>query len=386
MTSIQRFVRLAQPADLEEHLGRLQAPVRRPEHPQDDLEERFLDAIDAMADEQRDHFIAEVERISEMGDEIGQAAMLSLKAWCEALERIEGSVARAHWLYLESEEAFRQAEEVRFAEENQNAARLWDAFAGPRHTAVNDDPEKVEAFLNAVADVLDAKRVHLERIERTRSRTAGTFDAVQVTIYNENVPEDELVFTERGVENRPRRHVCEHAVVYEPETGTIEVIGNKKEARAAIASCFAELLLGVAISDEPLPRRRYDFAPLLRRGPLAVDPALGIERAKITRIAMSNLDKTLVQRFEVPFDDGGTIHDTLDAEYGDENPLKSSSVPWAAHIEVRFIPTKGRRRGKKVAVDLTMPNRCSLRGKTAQERIVLDQCIKAWGLERGADA
>jgi hypothetical protein len=386
MTSVQRFIRLARPADLEEHFRRMHVAVPCPEHPRDDPEKRFFNAIDDMTDEQRDHFVTEVERISEMADEVGHAAMLSLKAWRGPLEHIDGGVARAHWLYLRSEEAFRQAEEVRFAEQYQNAVRLWDAFEGPRNTAVSDYAEKLEAFRDAVADILDAKRVHLERIERTRSRTAGTSDAVQVTIFNEDVPEDELVFTERGVENRPRRHVREHAVVYEPETGTIEVVGRNKQARAEIASCFAELLLGVAISDKPLPPRRFELAPLLRPGPLVVDPALGIERAKVTRIAMTNLDKTLVQRFEVPFDDGGTIHDTLDGEYGDENPLKSSSRPCAAHIDVRFVPKNGRRRGKKVGVDLTMPNRCSLRGKTEQERIVLDQCIKAWGLERGADA
>ncbi len=200
------------------------------------------------------------------------------------------------------------------------------------------------------------------------------------------MPEDELVFTERGVENRPRRHVREHAVVYEPETGTIEVMGKRKEARAEIASCFAELLLGVEISDVPLPRRRYELASLLRPTPLVIDPALGIERAKVTRIAMARPDNGLVQRFEVPFAQADSLYEALDAEYGDGNPLRSSSRPWAAHIEVLFTPTSGRRRGKKVALDLTMPNKCSLRGKTALERIVLDRCIKVWGLERGADA
>jgi hypothetical protein len=56
-----------------------------------------------------------------------------------------------------------------------------------------------------------------------------------------------------------------------------------------------------------------------------------------------------------------------------------------ARIAVQFEPEPGRKRGKKINVDLCLPTRCNLRGKTEKERLLLDRYLKAWGLLRGAD-
>jgi hypothetical protein len=63
-----------------------------------------------------------------MTDEPGQAALLALPDYREQLPTIEGAHVRAPWLYVQSREAFRRAEEIRYADANREAQRLWEAL------------------------------------------------------------------------------------------------------------------------------------------------------------------------------------------------------------------------------------------------------------------
>jgi hypothetical protein len=180
--------------------------------------------------------------------------------------------------------------------------------------------------------------------------------------------------------------VRETTITYEAASGTIEVVGRQKATREKIARAFAEVILEHEITDERLPQRRYDLSPLLSPKALHLSPEDGIARAKVTMLALSTLDESLTQRFEVSFADDVSLHAALDGHFGEMNPLRSDLLPRVARIEIEFEPPVGRRRGKKVNVELAMPNKCSLRGKTARERLILGSYLRSWGLARGVDA
>ena len=74
---------------------------------------------------------------------------MALAEWRDRLGQIEGAHRRAHWLYVQSRDAFRQAEEIRYADENQNAQRLWDGFVGPQLLELKNDPQIVGQFKEA---------------------------------------------------------------------------------------------------------------------------------------------------------------------------------------------------------------------------------------------
>jgi hypothetical protein len=124
-----------------------------------------------------------------------------------------------------------------------------------------------------------------------------------ITVYSEDVPVDEVVFTAVGVKNQARKPVRETAITYEVGGGTIEVVGRVKALREQVASLFAEKLLGVDLSGERLPPRRVDLSPLLGPITFAVEPQDEIARVKLTRLVISALDGSLTQWFEVPFAD-----------------------------------------------------------------------------------
>ena len=102
-------------------------------------------------------------------------------------------------------------------------------------------------------------------------------------------------------------------------------------------------------------------------------------------LTLSTLDGRFTQRFEVPFDEMGSLHAAVANQYGSRNPLQARLRPWMARIDIQFEPAKGRSKGKKINVSLGIPHKCNLRGKTARERLILDRYLRTWGLRREAD-
>lgn len=389
MASLSRFVRSVRAQDFRAHLhiNRVVAPEGIDwSAPAEDVAEQFLQSLDRLSGDDRDRLIADAERISAMTDEPGQAALLALPDHREQLLTIEGAYARAHWLYVQSRAAYRRAEEIRYADENREAQRLWDGFVGPRRRDVHNDPEADERFREHVRDILKSERIFLEPLTRMRGHADEPERLIQqIAIYNEGLPNDDLRFDGERVVPFTRRPVIETVIVYEPDSGTIEVIGSIKKLRERLAKAFAETKLGVVIPAERLPRRRFDLTPLLDpQLVLAVDPSDGIARVKFTMIMLSNWDNGLTQQFQVPFEDNDILlHEALAAQYGALNPLLSSLRPVCARIDVRFQPLPGQRTGKKVSVTITSANKCNLRGKTGQERLILDRYLREWGIYRG---
>ncbi len=390
MFNLYRFVRSVSPQDLRSHLS--QSDIHVPANlnwdaPAEEFSKGFLKAVDELPEQKLNQLLADINRISDMADEVGQAALMALAEWRDRLATIDGAHRRAHWLYVQSRDAFRQAEEIRYADENQNAQRLWDGFVGPRLLKLKNDPSIVDQFKEALRGLLSAGRVYVEIFGRVRSRSGEPDREIkQITVYSEDVPVDEVVFTAVGVKNQARKPVRETAITYEPGSGTIEVVGRVKALREQVASLFAEKLLGVDLSGERLPPRRVDLSPLLDPITFTIEPQDGIARVKLTRLCISALDGSLTQWFEVPFADDETLYEVLDDEYGAENPLRSQACPWMARIEIQFEPDGGRKRGKKINVSLCLPAKCNLRGKTERERLLLNKYLKTWGLLRGTEA
>ena len=198
MASLSRFIRSVRPEDLRRHLqmhGIIMPDGPDWETPTEQIAERFLRALDRLSDGDRDRLIADAERIWTMADEPGQAALLALFDYRERLLGIEGAHARAHWLYVQSREAFRRAEEIRYADENREAVRLWDGFVGPRLMDIRSDRETDQQFRAQLRNILKSDRIFLEPLTRMRGHAdEPTRRIQQVAIYNEGLPSDDLRF------------------------------------------------------------------------------------------------------------------------------------------------------------------------------------------------
>lgn len=348
-------------------------------------DQAISEAMDSLDRPLADQLRRDFERVAAMADEAGQAAMGSLPEWRERLDAIEGAHHRSLWLLCQSESSFCRAEEVRYADENQHALRLWDGFIGPKHAAFSAGPDAVNRLADAIRPLLGGGRIHIDVFDRDRGTDGGPAHSVhQITIYSEGVPVDETVFADVGVTSATRRPVIETVIVFDPAERAIEVVARTKEARGSLAVHFAREILGAEITGEKLPPRRVDLLPLLERRSLPVDPGDGINRVKLTQLTLSTSDDALIQKFKVPFKDEESFYEIMEEEFGEDSPLANGSRPWRARIEVQFEPDQDRPRGKKLNIDLCHPSKCNVRGKAERDRAVLNRYLRKWKLLEGA--
>lgn len=377
MPNTARFLKSARKAKLIEHINRLGIDHDLTETSNAESFEAVLQFPSTL----QDRLAADADRIMAMSDEIGQAAMLNMPHWRTALLEIEGAVARAHWLFLQSEDAFRHAEEIRYADENQNAMRMWTAFVGPASKQLKVDEANRELLAKTFRQTFGVERVCIDVIERLQRGSVDGRTSLQLTVYSEDEPVDDLEFVGPALRNRSRRPVRETAIVYEADTGIIEVVSRNKDLRLTIATLFAQQCLGAELSGETLPLLSIDLAPLVEPHAFPTRTEDGIAKVKLTMLTLSSSDQRLTQQFAVKFSDPAILQDVLRDHYGsDGSPLEGDLYPWRARIEVQFEPEQGRKRGKKLSLELTRPNRCSLRGKTERERMILDRYLRDWGL------
>ena len=105
-----------------------------------------------------------------MTDEVGQTAMLALPDLQIQLDSIDGAFNRAYALFLADRRQFRRAEEIRYADENQNAQRLWDAFVGPTGCSPTTDADRLNRFQReAKTDTIERSHSH----RRVRALSSG---------------------------------------------------------------------------------------------------------------------------------------------------------------------------------------------------------------------
>jgi hypothetical protein len=159
-----RLIRLARRADLLNHIDRFGIQLElTPDMGPASIAEMIANLCTRG---QYEKLAADLEKASAMSDPIGQAAMLALPDWRAELLQIEGAFARAHWLLLKSPEAFRNAEEIRYVDENQNSQRMWTGFLAPKRLEADTGSNQLEAIATALREAFGAGRFHIETIER----------------------------------------------------------------------------------------------------------------------------------------------------------------------------------------------------------------------------
>ena len=200
-----------------------------------DLSGPLLGAIEKMSRVQRDRISNDAERVHGLSDEPGQAAIYSVTEDPALLDRLANPHARSLWMFLNAQDRFRHAEEVRFTEDRRRG-RMWAGYMTDAGCTVQRDASVRQAFVSAIKEFSGAAHAHVDIFDRVRTTHEGKeCDLVQVTIYREGRPDDLLRFDDKGALVRQAyRPVFEAAVTYEPATGGIEVIANDK-AMAGIA-------------------------------------------------------------------------------------------------------------------------------------------------------
>ena len=346
-----------------------------------DIVKPLLVAVDDLTDEQRAKIAVDSERITEMTDEVGQTALLSVVSERDHLESLENAYDRSLWVFLNEPAAFRRAEEVRYTD-HYRQGRMWDGFLGPEGVVVSTHPDHHDDLKERIRDYFRTDNAKVEVYQRTRPNfDEPDSNLVQIMVYREGLPDSYLEFQGEDLARRHRRPVYEAVLTYEADSGVIEVVAQGRECRADLARMFSETLLRREIEAEHVPLRRFDLSRLLRPHDFPTEPEDAIETVDLVLLRLQPYDGE-GERYtiEVNRKTNATIHEVARRRFGDTDPLAGSNRVTRAKLSIRFFPDADSRRGKVLPVTITMPNGCDLKGKTEKERLIGEKYLARWGL------
>jgi hypothetical protein len=324
---------------------------------------------------------SDAERIMSLADEAGQQALYSVVKDHATLDALESGQARSAHVYLNDAAAFRRAEEVRFTDDHRRG-RMWEGFVASSLLQVRSDGAALDQLKAAIRQHFNVQNVQIEVFERSRLGSSGEIlDLIQATIYRDGLPDIFLEFDGGELATRSRRPVIEASLTYEPATGVIEVVANKKETRQAFVRYFAESLLRVELGSNRLPLRRYDLASLRRPHQFPTDPGDGIESVRVTCLRLMPFGTTGERvMLECVHDTSKTIWQMAAEHFGDNDPLRHSWIVTQAKLVIKFRPTATMTRGRSLPLTISIPHGCDLKDRTEVERLVGDKYLRRWGV------
>lgn len=391
MPIVRNFIRHSSAQGLQEYFTNKNISVSGVDWSQDQatVASNVIQLLNHLPAEDHARLRIDAERIQQMSDEIGQAALLSAVTNTAQLSQMESALERSRWVYLHEPDRFRHAEDIRYADQYRHG-RNWSGYQVEAALPLHSDPVSMDTFKAKIKALFGlGEKVKIELFDRTLPDEDGNdIDVVQVMVYQEGLPDSYLEFEgEENIVSRIRRPVSEHAITYSSDTGTVEVVAAKRERRDVIAKAFTEDLLKQPVEADKVPLRQYCLDPLVEETPLDWDLDDRIESVQLIMLKLQDTNKQGRVIVEVPAKSDMEFHEYCREHFSEFNPVTSKAfVPIQATISIRFQLEQGSNRSKVLPVKISLPNGCDLRSRTERERLIGEKYLKRWGLVKDVEA
>jgi hypothetical protein len=126
---------------------------------------RLVKVIEDLGYEDRSRVLNDADRLRDMADEAGQAALYSVAPVPEELDRLSSGYARALSMLLKAPHAFEHAEQVRYNDDHR-FGRMWAGYESQSGCIVPRDGAPVERFKTAIKERFRSRNVETETCER----------------------------------------------------------------------------------------------------------------------------------------------------------------------------------------------------------------------------
>lgn len=385
MGTVQGFIRKTSPAALRTYCDARSITLpndfdwTRPHPP---LGKAFIAAIDKLPEQDRMRLRNDAERLTEMTDERGQAALTNVVKGRIAFDQLDGAHDRAVWAFLNTPIEFGHAEQARLADE-QRRKKMWDGWVAMPDLVLKRDAESLAAFKGNIRQTFNSQHVHVDVFDRDQRSTGGVrVPVVQIVIYRDGLPTDDLVFRQQDeLVRQSRRPVLEASLIYDSEGGIVEVVASDRETREELVRSMARDLMGFDLKGNRLPFKKYSLDGLLKAHSFPTDAADGIAGVEVRSLRLMPMDDQGERvTLETSAKAQRTIWEMSESRFGKANPLSGEFVCTQARLAISFHPAKPGGRGKIVSLMITMPHSCSLRDQTAREQVIGEKYLKAWNL------
>jgi hypothetical protein len=323
------------------------------------------------------------ERICEMTDEIGQSALLSVikKINIEEYKDLKNEYERALYVFLINQDAFRKAEEIRYAD-HYRKSRMWDGFLGPKEMDVCRNSRELQSLRQKISEHFPITgQVKIEIFDRKKIGTENQkLNLVQLMVYREGLTKSHLAFENDDLISKSYRPIYEISLTYEPTTGYIEVIADTRELREMLAKLFSSTLLKKEIEGEHIPLKQYDISKLLTPLVFPTDPEDMIDSVKVTMLKLKPYDNNNKITLEVSVKESRTIYEISKKWFNTHDPLHNGFYLSQVKLAIHFMPDSENPRGKIMVITIGLPNSCNIKDKTEKERMIGDKYLRRWGL------
>jgi len=402
MTAIAAFFRKTPLIRLKDYFTSNPFPSLPPidwSKPEPEVIEPLIKAVDSMSAEDRQRVILDAGRVAALADEPGQNALQNVVLNRTVFDTLEGPNNRSLWVFLNENERFRMAEEVRYNDERRRG-RLWSGFEVEKDLDVRKDPASLSAFTAAIRGRFDTANVQVDVFDRHRVILDDQeCDLVQIAIYREGRAEDVLSF---GDDTKIRRNVVypvfEAAMTYEAATGVIEVVASTRDDRLELTRFMAKHLLGIDFEEKHVPFREYDLSVLLKPFGFPSDPVDGIESVTVKELRLMDLgDPKERVTLEILPGSERTIWDMARRRIGlgtgagmpavfsaGRDPDVPAWIVTRARFTIKFRAAREGARCKSLTLTVTMPHGCNLKDMTPHERLIGEKYLRRWGILKEA--
>lgn len=334
-------------------------------------------------EDHKTNLFEKIERIHEMVDELGQAALQALIGNEADFISLKSEHARCLWVMQNHPEKFQKAEHCA-SNDYKRKSREWSSFVAPKEREVRDAKENVEEFKRLVLEQFNiSKKIKVESFERVKTDHTGKEVAVfQLMAFHDGLHKSVQTFDKEEVVTKFIASVNEFSISYEPESGVIEVTSDYKDSRAQLARAFVNAFLRTAEDVDEIPLKTFDLSKLKFPYDFMKDvdaPDL-IEDVRVTLLKLKPFNSRNSTTIESLFSEHRSIYDLAQEWYAQNNPLHGSFCIKKARVSIKFKPNDKNPRGKLLHVTITDPNGCDLKDRSEREKLVGNKYLELWGL------
>ncbi len=385
----KHFLRQLSPAFARDYCARrsLQLPHELARGASDKISNGIADSIMASDDDAAQHILSEISRCEPFISEQGQSALLSAIRDDPDLVASSATLAnpeeRAVWVLLNHSDRFERAEAFLFAD-YRTEGRFGRDYVLTTGGTVSVDEQVHEEFATAVGHFF-RQRDGSGRHCKIEMATRGEQDSVQVTIFIEGLPRNEMQAV-RGTFARVNSWpTVEAAIIYSPGNGRLTVVaGGGRPVHEQLQVAFARIMLKATPGSAVGKQASFLLDQLVPDRGLQAIPGLGVAGVRVRKLRLRPRNGGGVLTVEAPVSPpSSSVFDVSAQWFKDGTKLLERFVIDGATITLHYAPGPGRMRAKAINIEMTRSGASNVKRLPASDRRVAEAHLKEWGLIPG---
>jgi hypothetical protein len=312
---------------------------------------QLFNSIWNIGDDNKANLFEIIERIHQMVDELGQAALQANAAIGsnDNFLSLKSEHSRCLWALQNHPQEFEKAEYCASLDYKRKS-REWSSYVAPKMREIHNSQENIEDFKQLVLEHFHiSKKIKVDLFDRVKKDHHDKEIVIfQLVAYHDGLHKSVQTFEQEEVVTKFFPSVEEFSVSYEPHTGIVEVVSDHKDSRDKLAKSFVNAFLKTEDDVDEIPIKKFNLHKLKIPQDLMkdVDAADLIDDVKVTLLKLKPMEGKSSTTLEALFGEPRSIYALAQKWYAQNNPLHGSFTIKKARLSIKFKSTEKNPRGK----------------------------------------